>query len=46
VRALIAENHIGALTLWQNRADLSESCETPVNREIACLTAGRCVTVR
>jgi hypothetical protein len=42
VRALIMENHLPAVTLWQNRADLSGSCETPVNREIACLTAGRC----
>jgi hypothetical protein len=42
VRALIMENRIPAVTLWQNRADLSGSCETPVNREIVCLTAGRC----
>lgn len=42
VRALMLENHIPAVTLWQNRADLSGSCETPVNREIACLVNGRC----
>jgi hypothetical protein len=42
VRTLVTESGIPALTLWQNRANLSGSCETPVNREIACLTRGRC----
>lgn len=42
VRDLVLENHIAAVTLWQNRADLSGGCDTPLNRKITCLTKGQC----